>query len=214
MANNNDEKSAELIAAITDKEWDLVRQALSGMHPADIADIIENTPEKERAGLFEQLDDETQADVLTELDDSIEEELLDALSPDEISALVEEMAPDDAADMLGELDAQRSETVLNLLDEEDSQEVRELLAYEEDTAGGIMTTDFVALSGDRTAGEALNYIGALELDEPLHSTYVIDEDKRLLGYVQIWKMLKNANRRKTLRELAETDIFSVHTDTD
>jgi magnesium transporter len=92
--------------------------------------------------------------------------------------------------------------------------VRELLAYPEDSAGGIMTTDFVALPGHTTAQEALEHIGSLELDEPLHFTYVVDERQRLLGYVQIWKMLKKGNRRRRLHDLVETEIFSVRTDTD
>ncbi len=199
---------------IRNERWEQLRPLLVELHPADIAELIERTPESLRAGVFDLLDDETKADVLSELDDTVEEELLEALSPEKISDIVEEMAPDDAADVLGEMDEDRSESILNLMDREDSEDVRELLAFDEETAGGIMNSDFVAMSSHKTAREALEYIGSLELEEPLHSTYVIDSDGKLLGYVQIWKMLKAGNRDKTLDELAEAEAIFARTDTD
>lgn len=124
------------------------------------------------------------------------------------------MAPDDAADMLAELDDKLSEEVLDLMESEDSEEVRELLRYDEDSAGGIMTTDFVALRGSETGQEALDHIGSLELDEPVYSAYVIGENNQLIGYVQLWQLLKTENRQKTLDEFAEKAVFSVHPETD
>lgn len=214
MENESENNLTEAALLIREEQWERLPPFLDQLHPADIAELIENAPERLRATLFEQLDDETKADVLSELDDAIEEELLNALTPQKISDIVEEMAPDDAADVLGEMDEHRSETILNLMDAEDSEEVRELLSHEEDTAGGIMTSDFVALPSNKTAQEALNHIGSLELEEPLHFTYVLDDEGRLDGYVQLWKMLKAGNRDKTLAELAETDLFFAHTDTD
>jgi len=214
MESNSENNMATAALLIRDEQWEQLRPLLTAQHPADIAELIENAPERLRAAVFELLDDETKADVLSELDDAVEEEILDALTPERISEIVEEMAPDDAADVLGEMDDDRSESILNLMDHEDSEEVRELLAHEEDTAGGIMTTDFVAMPSNKTAKEALEHIGSLELEEPLHFTYVVDGDGNLCGYVQLWKMLKAGNRHKTLAELTETDLFFAHTDTD
>lgn len=194
--------------------WGKLPELLDRLHPADIADVLQHSPDDIQAQMFDLFSDEVKADVLAELDDSTEADLLEDLSAEEISDIVEEMAPDDAADMLSELDEERSEEVLHLMEEEDSEEVRELLGYDEETAGGRMTTDFVALQKNNTAREALDHIGALELEEPIHFTYVVDENERLVGYVELWQMLKTANRNKTLEELAENDPISARVDTD
>lgn len=194
--------------------WDRLPNLLKQLHPADIADILRHAPEEAQTRIFDRLDDQTKADTLAELDDSTEADILEDLSPEEISDIVEEMAPDDAADLLGDLEAKRSEAVLGLMEQEDSDDVRELLRYDEETAGGIMTTDFVALPRTKTAREALDHIGALELEEPIFFAYVTDEMGRLVGYVQIWQMLKAANQNRTLDDLAERDPISARTSTD
>ena len=194
--------------------WEKLLPLLEQLHPADIADVIEDAPDDIQNQIFDLLDDETKADVLSELVDSTEAEILEELTAEEISDLAEEMAPDDAADMLAELDEERSKEVLELMEEEDSEEVRELLRYDEDSAGGIMTTDFVALHSSKTAQEALDHIGSLDLDEPVYSAYITNADDKLLGHVQLWQLIKAENRHKTLGELAESDLFSAHHDTD
>lgn len=210
-----EQKIDQIHESIDTKQWGLVRTLLNDLHPADIAGIIRNASDKSRAAIFALLpDEENQGDVLSELDDETREALLDSLTPDVISHIVEEMAPDDAADLIGDLDKIRGEAVLRLMDADDSEDVRELLSYEEDSAGGIMNSDFVALTTAITAQQALNHISNLELDEPLHFVYVIDEDQRLCGYVQLWKLLKSGNRYRDLEELVDTDIFFAHTDTD
>lgn len=194
--------------------WEKLHPLLEKLHPADIADVIEDAPDDIQNQIFDLLTDEVKADVMSELDDTTEAEILEELTAEEISDIAEEMAPDDAADMLAELDEERSAEVLELMEDEDSEEVRELLRYDEDSAGGIMTTDFVALRSARTAQEALDHIGALELDEPVYSAYITDASDKLLGHVQLWQLIKTENRQKTLGELAESDLFSAHPDTD
>lgn len=194
--------------------WEKLPPLLDEIHPADIADVIEDAPDDVQNHIFDLLSDELKADVIAELDDSTEADILEELTAEEISDIAEEMAPDDAADMLSELDDKLSEEVLDLMDSEDSEDVRELLSYDEETAGGRMTTDFVALRSDQTVKDALIHIGSLDLDEPVYFVYVTAADDKLIGYVQIWQMLKTGNRQRRLGELAEENTFTVTPETD
>ena len=199
---------------IRNQLWAELPELLSKLHPADIADIIEHSPDDDQPLIFDILSDELKADVLSEMADATEAEILEDLTAKEISEIVEEMAPDDAADLLGDLEDKKSAEVLNLMAKADSAEVRELLSYGEDTAGGIMNTDFVALHGTQTAQQALDHIGRLDTDEPVYSAYVTDKEEHLIGSVGLWILLKNENRTKTLSELTEDVPFAAHTDTD
>ncbi len=214
MDNDIPRIQEQIHACISGELWENLPSLLEQLHPADIADVIEASPDEVHNRIFDLLDDETKADVMAELDDSTEAELLEELTSEEISDIAEEMAPDDAADMLSELDEERSEEVLELMEDEDSEEVRGLLGYDEESAGGRMTTDLVALPSTQTGQEALDHIGSLDLDEPVYSAYVIDAAGTLLGYVQIWQMLKAENRQKTLGDLAEETTFTARPETD
>ncbi len=194
--------------------WEQIPKFLEELHPADIAEIINHAPANAQNKLFELISDEIKPDVLAELDDQAGADILEEMTAEEISGIIEEMAPDDAADVLGDLEEERSAEILNLMEDEDSEEVRELLQYGEDTAGGIMTPDFVAVKASMTAAEAIEYIGSLELDEPLYHVYVIDSDDKLTGWIQLWELLKKANRNQPLSKLVDEEPIYVHTDTD
>ncbi|MDF7825658.1 magnesium transporter [Pontiellaceae bacterium B12227] len=194
--------------------WEQVPKFFEELHPADIAEIINHAPATAHNKLFELIPDDIKPDVLAELDDQTEADILEELSDEEISDIVEEMAPDDAADVLGELEDEQREEILDLMEAEESEEVRELLQYDEDTAGGIMTTDFVAVRASMTAAEAIEHIGSMELDEPLYHLYVIDSNGCLAGWIQLWELLKKGNLTQTLEVLAEKETISVHTDAD
>ena len=199
---------------ISSELWDKLPELITQLHPADIADVIQHSSDDAQSRIFDLLNDETKADVLAELDDNTGAEMLEDMTAEEISDIVVEMAPDDAADLLGDLEKERSEEVLDLMNTEDSEDVRELLSYDADSAGGIMTTDFIALPGTETATEAIQHIGTLEMDEPFYLVYVTDSQNRLLGYVPLWQLLKTENKNKTLDQLADTELFTATTDTD
>ena len=181
--------------------WEQIPKFFEELHPADIAEVINHAPQNAQNRLFELLDDEIKPDVLAELDDQTEADILEDMTAEEISDIVEEMAPDDAADVLGEMEDERSAEILNLMEAEDSEYVRELLQYEEDTAGGIMTSDFVSLHGSMTASEAIDHIGSLELEEPVYSAYVVDSDGRLTGWIQLWELVKNTSRALKMKSV-------------
>ncbi len=212
MPDSNRAKE-QINSFIKGERWKQLSRVFEDLHPADIAEIINHAPASTHNRLFDLLNDDIKPDVLAELDDQAEADILEELTDEEISDIVEEMAPDDAADVLGEIE-ERSEGILGLMDEEESEEVRELLQYDEETAGGIMTSDFVAVRATMTAAEALEYIGALDLEEPVYYVYVVDSETHLTGSVQLWELLKKANRNKMLEALADKETIFVHTNTD
>jgi len=194
--------------------WEQIPKFFEELHPADIAEIINHAPANSHNKLFDLISDEIKPDVLADLDDQTEADILEELTDEEIIDIIEEMAPDDAADVLGELQDDRSEDILDRMESEDSEEVRELLRYDEDSAGGIMTTDFVSVPAGLTAAEAMDHIGALEIEEPVYYAYVVDAEGRLTGSIELWKLLQLGNRHQTLDALAEKELIAVHTDTD
>ncbi|MBN2162258.1 MAG: magnesium transporter [Pontiellaceae bacterium] len=214
MSENSTRIRERINFCIKGELWEQIPKFFAELHPADIAEIINHAPTASQNTLFELIDDDIKPDVLAELDDQTEADILDEMTAEEISDIIEEMAPDDAADVLGELEEERSAEILNLMEDEDSEEVRELLQYEEDTAGGIMTSDFVVVRASMTAAAAIEYIGSLELDEPIYYAYVVDSEGRLSGYVQLWELLKTTNRTRKLADLCEQEPITVHTDTD
>ncbi len=119
------------------------------------------------------------------------------------------MAPDDAADLLGELPEERSEEVLQLMEDEESEDVRQLLTYEDDTAGGIMTTDVIAMKESQTVGEALDAIAHFDEEERFFYAYTVTGTGELTGYVDIWELLRTRDRGKALSEMVHRDIVAA-----
>src|SRR5580692_1799864 len=116
---------------------------LEDMHPADLADIVEELSPDDRESIFENIDSEVAADALTEVEPSIQASILESLETETAADIVEEMAPDHAAD---ELEEETSEEILEEMESEPKSEVEELLEFEEDTAGGMMNTEYVSLN--------------------------------------------------------------------
>jgi CBS domain-containing protein len=135
---------------------------LAKLHPAEIANIIEDLSYHEGSEIVSALDDETAADTLEELDDERQADILEQMDSERAADILEEMAPDEAADVLADLPQEKAEELLALMEEDESEDVRELLEYQEDTAGGMMTTDYIAVPLASTAGEALTYLRTME----------------------------------------------------
>lgn len=204
----------EILDLIRENQWRQVDTELAVCHPADIADIIDSSPREAWDRLFSTLPDELKPDVLAELEHEAESEVLDSLSNAEISELVEEMAPDDAADLLGEMSEDRSDQVLNLMEEDESEDLRMLMEFDEDTAGGIMTTEVVSMHGDQTVDEAIKAIAYIEGAEPFMFAYIVNADEVLIGYVDIWELLREKNRQRPLMELCRTDCVDANVNDD
>jgi CBS domain-containing protein/sporulation protein YlmC with PRC-barrel domain len=161
-------------------------ERLSRLHPADIADILEDLAPAEREAVFESLDEEVAAEALEEIDPKMQVELMRSIDSDKAADIVEEMDPDAAADLLGDLPEETSEEILEEMEPEERQEVSELLAFQENTAAGRMTTEYIALSPEHTVGDAIDRLRQFEgPTETISSIYLIDQQERLVGSVPL-----------------------------
>ena len=184
------------------------------IHPADLADIVEELAPAEREALFETLDEHVAAEALTEVKPKIQVSIVESLDKERAADIIEEMAPDSAADVLSELQEETSQEILKDMEQEPAAEVEELLEHEEDTAGGLMNTQYIALHEHalvEDAAEALR--GNENLLPALTQLFLIDRDERLVGAVPVAKLFI-AEPRQALRELAILDPVSVDLDAD
>ena len=165
-------------------------KALESMHPADLADIVEELSPDDREAIFETMDSEAAAEALSEVDPDIQARILESLDSDKAADILDEMSPDEAADALSELEEKTSEDILSEMETETESDVRELLEFEEDTAGGMMNTEYVALHANATASDAMVALrGNEELLEQLNTLFLIDADEKLVGVVPLARVL-------------------------
>ncbi len=187
---------------------------LADLHPADIADILEQLDVEEAGAVLESLSDETAADTLNEVEAPLQSELLSGLDPERASDLLEALAPDDAADILAEIPQDEAERLLSLMPAEEAQPIRELLRYGAETAGGIMTTEVLPLSEHLTAEEALAYLRQhSEHLEMIYNLYIVDDEHHLVGVVSLRELVV-AEPTTTMESLMDSDVIKVSTDTD
>ncbi len=171
-----------------------VHQQLARLHPADLADIIEDLGRVERHAIVSNLDAETAAQALSETEPEVQAAVVEQIAPDRAADLLEEMPPDEAADILGDLPEERSEAVLDAMEQEDAEDVRELLAFPEDSAGGVMTTEFFRAGEAWTAGDVLEALRGL--DDPVVSELdeipVVTEQGKLVGLAPLVSLVRAA----------------------
>jgi flagellar motility protein MotE (MotC chaperone)/sporulation protein YlmC with PRC-barrel domain len=182
---------------------------LEDMHPADLADIVEELSPEDRESIFENIDSEVAADALTEIDPEIQASILESLETETAADIVEEMSPDHAADALGELGAETSEEILEEMEHAPKAEVRELLEFEEDTAGGMMNTEFVSLHEDATVADALQALRQNEdLLESLNTMFLVDANDRLKAAVPLARLFLHEGVTQ-LGSLASDNLVEV-----
>lgn len=160
---------------------------LSKLHPSDLADIVDDLDFNERDALFKALNDEQAADTLAELeDDKVKVSILERLGVARAADILEEMDPDDAADILQDTRAETQEAMLQEMEPEEREDVRELLAYDEDTAGGIMTNDYLEIRQEMSAEQVIEVLRREVPDtETIYYLYVTDDDGHLVGILSL-----------------------------
>ncbi len=189
-------------------------QALSTLHPADVAHIVEQLAPRDRAGILASLNDERAADVMEELDAEDQVDVLEALPPERAADILEEMGPDEAADLMADLSHERQVELLGLMQPAEADEVRELLAYGEETAGGLMTTDFITVSPDETAAQVIDRLRELAPpSDRAYYLYVVDGEGHLQGTVTL-RGLIIARPETAVRDFMRSEPISVAADLD
>ncbi len=187
---------------------------MNRLHPADIADILRNLEPEKRKLFFDSLKPEVGAKVLAELDPLSEAELLEELGSSQLSKILNVMPSDDAADVIADLSQEKQDKVLQLMDEEESADVKELLKYPEESAGGIMTTDFLALDENISAGGAIDSLRKyVQKAPPTFFIYVVDNEKNLKGVLPTHNLIIVSPQKK-LKEIMDEEVISVPLDMD
>ena len=184
---------------------------LEQIHPADLADIVEDLSPSQRHSIIDSLDEETAAETLAELDDRLKTQVVENLDTEKAGDILEEMDPDEAADLLADLSPETSRELLEELPRDDAQEVTALLQFEEHSAGGMMNTDFVLVGLDADRDEVLDWIRGLEIhSEQLDTILLIDRQAVLAGVVAVGRLLLAGPHQK-MSELVVEPLVSVPT---
>ena len=187
-------------------------ERLAGIHPSELADILEDLAPAEREAVFTSLDEEVAAETLEEVEPKLQKALLEKLDEERIADIVEEMDPGAAADLLGELPEDRSDAILEEMEPEERQEVEELLEFDEDSAAGAMTTDFVCLGEDATVAQAVQALRSFDGDpEGVTEVFLLDEKRMLRGAVPLARLVM-AQPETRLSVLSEARVISCPAD--
>lgn len=187
---------------------------LQPLHPADIADVVEGLESIERVFVLKTLGTEMAAEVLTEIDERSGQALLQMLTDNEVVSLLAEMPSDDAVDIIAGLPPEKSKQIRALLPAEDREKLRELLAFEEDTAGGIMELERVAVTEDATVRDAIDLVRTMADEiENLQSVYVVNRKEQILGKIPVLKLLLH-DADAPVVDVMEENVVSVPVDMD
>jgi len=199
---------------IKEEKREFLRKLLNDVRPADVADIIEYLDPDERIYIFELLEPEGAGEVLIEIEAPVQESILSDLNNELISEIVEELDSDDAADLVGDLPAERAKEIIEKLGDDVSEGIEKLLPYAEDSAGGIMGLEFVAVRADSSIHEAIDTIREMrEKVENLYYLFVIDEFDRLVGVISLKDLVLEPPERK-ISDIMNPRVISVQANTD
>ena len=190
------------------------RQMVSELHPADIADIISQVSRKEGASFFQGLDVETAAEALSELEPDVQAAIITGMDTDSAADIIEEMPPDDAADVLSDLPVDKAKEILEQIDKDEAEDIQELLSHEEDTAGGLMTNEFIAYRPDLLVSEALEKFRTdAEEVEAVYYLYITDAEEKIKGVISLRDLLL-APLDARLSDIMKTKLKMVSPSTD
>jgi Mg2+ transporter MgtE len=192
----------------------VTHKRLHELHPADVADIIEQLSASQRAKVFEHLDNDQAAEAISELEDELQADVLEDLTEERASDILEIMDPDDAADIIGDLPYDKAEALLRLMGLKEARQIRKLLGYKEKTAGGIMTPEVTTVTEDTTVQQVIDHLrGAASENESIYYIYTVGPKRELTGVVSLRDLI-TSQPDVPVSQIAERDLFSVGPDDD
>jgi CBS domain-containing protein len=182
---------------------------IAELHPADLAALLSDLSRADSSRLLDSLDMETLADTLEEVEPDFQASLVEDMSDERVADLLEEMAPDEAADLLAELGEDRSEDLLNLMEKDEAADVRRLLTYPENSVGGIMTTEYVAVRPDLTALQAMAFLRKVGAEaETINYVYVTGRNDELIGVFSLQDLVL-AHPRTPVEQIMHERIVTL-----
>jgi magnesium transporter len=188
------------------------KDKLSRLHPVEIAQLAESLSPIHRTEIVESLDNETAAETLEEMSTENQARILEDMDEERAADILEEMSPDDAVDVLGEMDEEKAQELFNLMEEEEKADVAELLPYESDTAGGLMTTEFVAFPKNLTVAQAIARLReTAETPNMIYYLYVVEEENswKLCGVISLRSLIL-ADPTRPLSEVMREQFQTAH----
>jgi magnesium transporter len=190
----------------------MAREQMADMHPADIASIISQISHKQIQTVLISLDTETAGEAIHELDPELRTRVITQLDSEQASDILEEMDPDEAADVLGDLPEEKAQELLGLMDEEEAEDIQELMGHEDDTAGGLMNSEFISIVPDMNVESALREVRLLAPEvETVYYAYVIDLNELPLGVVSL-KELLTSPPATPVADIMTTNLKTVNVD--
>ena len=200
-----------IMALLEERKYPTLRDVLNTMAPPDIAALFDNLPEEKLPLLFRLLSKELAAESFVEMDSDLQESLIRGFSDNELRQVMDELYVDDAVDIIEEMPANVVRRILRHTDPDMRKMINEILKYPDDSAGSIMTTEYVNFNPDLTVSEAIKNLRRSGVDkETIYSCYVTEKDRKLIGIVTVRRLLM-ADDDDFIREIMEENVLSVNT---
>ena len=197
------------------KKYQSLRDVMETLPAPDLAAVFEDLPAEKLPVLFRLCPKDLAADVFAELTPATQQQLIDGLTDTELKAVVDELFVDDATDLVEEMPANVVKRILAQADPATRRMINELLKYPEDSAGGVMTTELMALRPDMTVAQAMDMIRENGFDkETINNCYVTDSSRRLVGVVSLRALVLAKNTEEPIKDLMDSNVVSVSTTTD
>ena len=214
MAERSATLESTLQALLAEKKYPTIRDILITMNPSDIASVFQELEEDRLPLLFRLLPKELAAETFVEMEPDAQELLIQGFSDSELKEVLNELYVDDAVDIVEEMPANVVRRILSQADPQMRKEINEILRYPENSAGSIMTTEYVSLRPAMTVGEAILHIRRTGVDKETIYTCYVTKNRTLIGLVTVKDLLLAQDDKATIRDIMEENVISVNTQTD